>query len=466
MIKTIALVSTIVALISIAAFVGQQSRPQICIKSPLVERLDIVAHGLAKSLRHCGDEWSLSEASPVQRKWIQKLDNDAREMTRIGQIAQLQPPQGISVRIHLDRPYLWSVSPQRIDLGIDTFESKGQLLRALVVASLKRMSSPALRESQLGTEILADQILILVQGEIDVVDPLTGRSTDSPWPLKEQLRRSVQTEAMICTSPWKLGISLNSCPRKGQSIAAESVRGYVALETLALVQEAAMMDKRRQLQRTVRLAHTMDVPVTSVETIEDVAALSAQYIQVLWQRDPEMSWYPKDLKLLIEAESQNSNLIEEFEFESNPSAVVMSGGKVQFYPGGPFLATRMELPVPAHRVRIVKKYSNVGKLSQMSSKDDRVLEILESQKFSLKNYVEFGPKSFVKSNPDLKFAIFHLPSIRLAIGFGLAESTILGKGTSRLTERFSKLLGPDPESKEDKSHYNQSPVSAMEWYHF
>jgi hypothetical protein len=469
MFRVLAFTSSLIAIFVVAAYLGRVSRSEVCINSPLVERLDIETKTLAKSLHHCGDEWSGDlQVSAIEKRWLKKIERESDRFVSLANLAVIPVKYGTTLTVFMDKPHLWNVSEHHIEMGIDVFEAQGQLERAFLISALKTNSSSTVRDDELAIEILADQILLLSRGEVDVHDPITGRSTQAPWPVSTQLLRAFQSESSLCSSPWKLGHSLNSCIRTGESVSLDSVRGLVTISSLSRTDALSISEKRQQLTRVVHLLKTLEVP-TPRETpaIEDVVAIAGQYLNVIWDRSGTIDWLPHELNALVESSVPRIDLLEEFEFESEAGIFVVSGDRVQLYPGGPFLKFKTQLPPSRKRIRFVNTMTPVGELTMLKSGDDRVLEISLVQKSTarLKPYVLAGPKEFVRANPDLQFAIYHLPSIRLALSFGLDPHSVLKKGTSKFTEKMSNLLGLSGRD-ENKSYYNQAPIAAMEWFHF
>lgn len=464
MIRALAFVSSIVALIAVAAYVGRQWRPTACINSSVVERLDVVSKNLAKSLHRCGDEWDVTKITPVERRWLQKIDRETHDIQKLLSMAGIPTPNGIGVRVHIDRPHLWSVTAQRLDIGVDIFEAPGQFIRALIISSFLRSGHG--HSSPLTYEILADHLLIISQGEVDIVDPISARSTSAPWPINWQMARAFQLESTICESPWKMGRTFNSCGLISNRIALDSVRAFVSLQSTKFASQLSLIQKRQFLRKLSKLVRTIDSPPhKELNSIEDVVEFSNQYLSLLWDLRVEVSDVSAHIKYIIETTEERSDLLSEFEFEGDAATVALNGQRVQFYPGGPFVLVRSKLPVPEKRIRIVRNLSKVGIIAGLESKDERVLEILASdEKLKLKKYFENGPKAFLSNNPDAKFAVYHIPSVKLALNFGLSPDAVLKKGTSKLAEKMSRLLGLS--QSESETHYNQAPISAMEWHHF
>lgn len=464
MIRTLAFASSIVALIVVAAYVGRQWRPVACINSSVVERLDVVSKNLAKSLHRCGDEWNVTKITPIERRWLQKIDRETHDIQKLLSMAGIPAPNGIGVRVHVDRPHLWSVTAQRLDLGVDVFEAPGQLIKALIISSFLRGSHG--HGSPLTYEILADHLLIISQGEVDIVDPISARSTSAPWSIDWQMARAFQLESTICESPWKMGRTFNSCGLVSDRIALDSVRAFVSLQSTKLASELSLTQKRQLLRKFSKLVRTIDSPPhKELNSVEDVVELSNQYLSLLWDRRIEVSDILGRIKYIVETAEKRSDLLDEFEFEGGAAAVALNGEKVQFYSGGPFVRVRSKLPMPEKRIRVVKNLSKVGVIAELESKDERVLEVFSNgEGLKLKAYFENGPKAFLSNNPDSKFVVYHIPSVRLALNFGLSPDAVLKKGTSKLAEKMSRLLGLS--QSESETHYNQAPISALEWHHF
>src|SRR5688572_22181009 len=108
--KIAALISTIAALIVLAAYIGRMSRPMVCINSSLVERLDIVTDTLTKSLQRCDDNWPTEKLSLEEQKWLKKIDSASSDFQSFSRTALLSLKNSVLVKVHLDKPLLWSVS--------------------------------------------------------------------------------------------------------------------------------------------------------------------------------------------------------------------------------------------------------------------------------------------------------------------------------------------------------------------
>lgn len=481
--RTTLLTSTIAALLLLAWVLTKVGQQQVCINSPIVEFVDIGTSSVFETLQACS---YLSPPSvPLKFKPYSRRVNEATA-TIGGVLHTINMPLNIAplrIVVKLDKPFLLQVSRNQIQIGIDMFESEGQLERALLESILIQNANGGFERSHLAREIVADYIIMLTTGSLDLHDPSTNRSTYGFLKYDRNWLKGFNNLSSLCKTAWKAEHMFELCASNEilsveKDISVWSLRPLLSSAFEYEGDELSISDKKRLLQNIFkqgRYVSWQSLPSDSFNNISsalNAAKIWSEFLGLKGKLISKISEQISNPDLLVVSPKGDDTfemlVLKQFTL-LNSSVFNKVLDEVSFYPMGPKFKLGDIKMRPRHLIVRSAQPLSVGRLEEFESQDQRVLQILDlDPNVNVVSYVKDGIKGWISSNLKTSFRAYHLPSLKLASQWGLSQDLLFDNRnpSARLSPMFKNLFGLKSPQFIVKANVNYipGPLSVIEWY--
>lgn len=178
----------------------------LCIDSKVVNKIDRVGFSQTETIYQCSSMIKI----PYSRYFDENKNQiEARLESITTFLNQIEPfHQRLIIQINEQEPILFKVSQNKIQIGINLFNSFGHFERGLFKIWLSERLQQNFSTQQLFTEVAADFLLYASAGSLDVEDPLLRMKTDLAgirWP------QVLKSREGYCESAWKISEHFAHC---------------------------------------------------------------------------------------------------------------------------------------------------------------------------------------------------------------------------------------------------------------
>jgi hypothetical protein len=186
------------------------NKNSICIDSTVVEKIDRVGtlNSNVATIYNCKARRS-ADYSVSSEQLVQKVENSIQKTVLV--LNSIKPfTKNIEIKVYEDQLYRFEVVSNKIGIGRNYLNLKQHLSRALVKAWLNENRSDTQINTQVYNESLADLILFIIDGKVELEDPLDKVRTkigSAKWP------QVIKNVLGYCTSSWKYSEHTESCYR-------------------------------------------------------------------------------------------------------------------------------------------------------------------------------------------------------------------------------------------------------------
>lgn len=198
------------------------TKKPICIDSKVVQKIDIVTDSEATS------QTAFSCESNMRAKYSIELINTVAHVEELVKntitvLDSIKPfKKNIQIEIYNDHPLKFSVDGSQIKIGRGYLNLGQHLSRAVIKSWINENKIGLKIDTELYDESLTDLILFIIDGKIELEDPLDKVRTkigSVKWP---QVIKSIQG---YCASSWKYSEHAEECSQ------SQSLRDHLALQT-------------------------------------------------------------------------------------------------------------------------------------------------------------------------------------------------------------------------------------------
>lgn len=484
LIRQLALITTVIALILLVSVLSQVGRPRHCIDSLLVKKLDIITTTGLTSVEACHPIFN-AEIEPVLWPLVEQSRATIQKIEAIGKVLGLAiPNDGITVRIYQSKPFYYHVSAGAVHLGRDLFEAKGYLERALLESLVVQTGNWSLYESTLGREVLTDLLTISMSGELNLHSPLSKYSTYRELQWIDNPLRAILSKEAACQSSWNFSSRLSTCEEfalnKTHQIDPVTLRGLISYAATKQINKMSLIEKRKFALHLIEYSQTYNwsaLPNQSRDHLNDMVTDAQDWLNRLnidLNLTAEIDKKLQDSDLLIVADDKNDEvqLLKNIEKQ-----FIFSGLTVLFQAPQGIRLSLLGPKIKSDKINFKPKKIVVLNAHALKVKDilnykldeERVLHIISyDESLNLRSYADGGIKTWMAANLSAKFRVYHLPSLLLAQKWGLKGNQIFSgqKPGQNLPIKLRNLLGIQNSRYIAKANVNMipGPLSVIEWY--
>lgn len=239
----------------------------LCIDSTVVQKIDRVSQAKAVSSAYACNVDRQVPYSVELDTIINKVSANSEKVVFL--LNSIKPFKNkLTLRLHEDRPLMYSIDKNQIDIGTQFAQSANHLSRAIIKSWILENKNNSKINTDLFNESMTDLILFIATGKIEIEDPTDKVRTklgSVKWP------QVIKTNNSYCASAWKLSEHAESCfnQKRVTSLLQDSQDELAAfyslrpLLTSALINSYAEMDfKSRQMlvQKLAMLINSIYLP--------------------------------------------------------------------------------------------------------------------------------------------------------------------------------------------------------------
>jgi hypothetical protein len=178
----------------------------LCIDSMTVQRIDRVSAGKTESAYACNMSRSVKYSAELDNYIVQVLSPIERTVMLLNSIKPFRNKLQISIRE--DRPLMFEVNKNRIDIGIEFLDLDYHLSRAIIKTWISENKNLQKINTAVFEESLTDFVLYVLTGKVELEDPVDKIRTklgSVKWP------QVIKTTKSYCTSAWKYSEHIENC---------------------------------------------------------------------------------------------------------------------------------------------------------------------------------------------------------------------------------------------------------------
>lgn len=478
-------ISTILALFLLLGIVLWGFQDDRCLNSSVVRKINI----MNSELYSCEVSRSRSKISldPEFTRAFVKIERDIREFEIFkDQISNLSTPDQ-TITITLNKPYTYTNENNLITMGQDLFLNEGYFKRALVQAWLNQILSKHIKENKVLFEILSDNFMSLIWGDLELVDPILNKKIDltsnANW------LNDVLGEQTLCDSPWRPIDRLDLC----EDLRENSFNNTVKIKYF---NELSLWSLRPLVVKKFWSYYKNLSPVKRINFIQNwyeyIAHLDDSFekfpIQIDLETLPIVTSYtikklynnsvpPVELQLdlFVELKKQDFdphdfwNLIKFAKNNPKVNILLRSENNLIILPSLQKMIVGYFHAHAKKQILISCKKPTFKEISNQKPKDDRLLfiekcgpkELFLSSYENSKLDLDLAMKTFAEQNTDSNYMLFHIPSLKMAINLSKINANSSIEQFNTLSNDLELLglnkvnsLGP---------HRIQAALPVVEW---
>ncbi len=178
----------------------------LCIDSSIVQRIDMVKSSVATTAYACAFHKDAVYSLPME-SYISKVNPYIEKTFRL--LDAIKPFKNkITLIVNEDRPYVFQIEKNRINLGSHLAESETFVTRAIVKAWVNENKTALSVDTRIVEETVADFLMYVLLGKVDIEDPVDKVRTklgSVKWP------QVIKTPKGYCKSAWKYSEHIEDC---------------------------------------------------------------------------------------------------------------------------------------------------------------------------------------------------------------------------------------------------------------
>jgi hypothetical protein len=505
MVRKVAFLTSLFALLLLSWFTGRESQRSVCINSKLVKKIQIESGEGIKEVFACPERSreSLSRAAQKRMREISAFTSNLDKM-----LPAAAKGERFDILVSLRRPVRLDVDRGQITVGRDLFWLKGQLERAIIKRVLMQEAHANLQKNLFYQEVIVDLLWTIISGAPTSQDPIFQEETADLGPKWIHYLRSHKS---VCRSKDRpLGL-ISTC--EAYELLAEEDAEF----SRNILEGASPWGFRPFLRKVFW-------QVFSERPMREMVPFWRHWVDSLLNKNwPRAHWgVLKDLedvqgflRVTLEETLKGLDSSLGFEFQSLLEELeVAPGQKIKV----PFLLTFdpedqsiLEWARQSTRLRARDKSSlflaysgdqlfvfptlfpvkvegalgllapqktarqgcgpwSVAELLSQSSIEAKILLVEKCDRKIFPDYVSFiseGLGAFSQVNPQIAFWSLNMRSLKMGLEWGVKESDhFVFTGVNRKLTKVEKLMGFDrPAYDSDRNAYKISgALPVIDWY--
>jgi hypothetical protein len=510
----IALITSNVFVFALFAWILLASRRPLCIDSRLVDKIDIITAKGSETVYACHMRKSVA-FSPYLNEMLPYIKNRIHDVeSALKAVGPLQQP--VQIEIQLNNPWVFSVYDHSITIGEQLFLSEGHLEKAIFKAWYREREPENFAYSRLVEESITDFLLFLSKSEINIEDRYIGFRTKSGgihWP------QVIKTAQSYCNSPWKNSEHYQICISKknidsllSDDLMELSLRPLVTSSLIDSYLQLPFGEKNEMIKGLSRFVTSKrDPPLNLIgamwESHPSPIMMTREILKEMQEymfRSSETKFSPSYKKLVSHFseslrkkgfQDASSEVYFDFIYESDKpldksssvfkqfqqiseahkdlQIALVDGKNIWFMPSGDAMDQSLFSQVRAHS-RIVEKcgvFDFAYVLSYANSAEK--LMVLDSCKKkvpeNLKSFIDEGPEGFARSNKDISFVQFHIPSLMIKSDMIPPKENVIALIQNRdVNSPVLQALGWQELQWEKKidAYRPKAQIEAIQWFRF
>ncbi|PIS11902.1 MAG: hypothetical protein COT73_01375 [Bdellovibrio sp. CG10_big_fil_rev_8_21_14_0_10_47_8] len=454
------------------------ARKPLCIDSRIVERIDSISDRGTVTAFRCGlhrqvdfDEVLASESRSLSHR-LQILERFFDLIGPLDKRVSITTLSGPSIR--------YRVQDHDIYLSEPLLKASGQLEKSILKVWFRERASSQLQNQALIEESLTDLFYFAISGDLNLKDPMTGLSLDSPgqsqWP---QVLKSFQS---YCRSRWRSNEQLFLCGKAVEvdpdnseiylgslrPLLSESLIGaFVALPAKERIPFLRLFAKEVSTWSIEEQSFGVDEVEPGKQSFAEASSFIERWMFSLSQlgKDP----LAKKYSVLFSEQLERRGFVTGGQVATVPGLIFYSVSQMHI-PGGEDMVDLQRIgAVQSYRgVYVHCGYPEISDLEKMAQKVERLLYInsCEHEEIDLEMYFQSGAEAFARRNKSLKFVEFHMPSLLMALRKSPTENPAAALAAMDLKSPFLQEVGwlPPQYHSGSKAYKAKAVIEAVDWY--
>lgn len=212
------------------------SNDGICINSSTVNSIDIVKHGKKDTVYHCGAKQKTKYDPKIEKlttalnQRIAAIENYLFANSK----TQDNEKSKFSIQITYDRLLQFELNDTQLKIGAVLLEEPGNLERALIKFWIRKKMGEQLLTHSLFEESVVDLIYFSYSGRLDILDPITTKSSRIGFHRWPQVLKSFDE---YCESSWKMLEHSENCSRISSQKNSDTVHDYIEMSLRPLTSQ-------------------------------------------------------------------------------------------------------------------------------------------------------------------------------------------------------------------------------------